>query len=61
VRSADSEAWFTCAVTLGNINVMQLAVGKTHEAFNDEGTLKDAKLHVGVEGLGLSSFSSYRK
>ena len=41
---------------LGNINVIvlpsQIAVTKAHEAFNDDGTLKDAKQQASVEGLG---------
>jgi NAD(P)H-dependent FMN reductase len=41
---------------LGNINVIvlpgQVAVSKAHEAFNADGTLKDAKQHASVEGLG---------
>ena len=41
---------------LGNINVIvlpeQIAVSKAHEAFNPDGTLKDAKQQAGVEGLG---------
>ena len=41
---------------LGNINVIvlpeQIAVAKVHEALNADGTLKDAKLQAGVEGLG---------
>ena len=41
---------------LGNVNVIvlpeQLAVSKAHEAFNPDDTLKDAKLHAGIENLG---------
>ena len=41
---------------LGNINVIvlpeQLAVSKANDAFNADGTLKDAKLHAGIEKLG---------
>ena len=41
---------------LGNINVIvlpdQLAISKAHEAFNADGSLKDAKMQAGVEGLG---------
>lgn len=41
---------------LGNINVIilpdQIAVSRAFEAFNDDGTLKDAKQQAGVEGLG---------
>jgi NAD(P)H-dependent FMN reductase len=41
---------------LGNINVIvlpdQLAISKAHEAFNADGSLKDAKMQTGVEGLG---------
>ena len=43
---------------LGNINVLvlpqQLAISKAHEAFNDDGTLKDAKQQAGIENLGKS-------
>jgi chromate reductase, NAD(P)H dehydrogenase (quinone) len=47
---------------LGNIGVMvlpdQIAVAQAHEAFNPDGTLKDPKRQVGIEGLGktLASF-----
>jgi NAD(P)H-dependent FMN reductase len=41
---------------LGNINVIvlpeQIAVSKAHEAFNADGTLKDAKQQAGIESLG---------
>jgi chromate reductase, NAD(P)H dehydrogenase (quinone) len=41
---------------LGNIGVLlipdQIAVSRAFEAFNDDGTLKDAKLQTAVEGLG---------
>ena len=41
---------------LGNIGVIvlpdQIAVAKAHEAFNPDGTLKDPKRQVGIEGLG---------
>ena len=41
---------------LGNIQATvlpdQIAVSRAHEAFNDDGTLKDAKQQAGVEGLG---------
>jgi NAD(P)H-dependent FMN reductase len=52
---------------LGNINVIvlpqQLAVSKAHEAFNTDGTLKDAKQQAGIEGLGagLAGFLSKLK
>jgi len=40
----------------GNINVIalpdQLAISKAHEAFNTDGSLKDAKMQAGIEGLG---------
>ncbi len=43
---------------LGNINAIvlpgQVAVSRAFEAFNDDGTLKDAKLQTGVEGLGIT-------
>ena len=47
---------------LGNIGVIvlpdQIAVAKAHEAFNADGSLKDAKQQAGIEGLGhtLASF-----
>jgi chromate reductase, NAD(P)H dehydrogenase (quinone) len=41
---------------LGNINVIvlpeQIAVTKAHEAFNADGSLKDAKMQASIEGLG---------
>lgn len=41
---------------LGNIQVLvlpdQIAVGKAHEAFNADGSLKDAKQQAAVAGLG---------
>lgn len=41
---------------LGNINVIvlpqQIAVNRAHEAFNDDGTLKDANQHAAIENLG---------
>jgi chromate reductase, NAD(P)H dehydrogenase (quinone) len=41
---------------LGNIGVLvlpdQLAIAKAHEAFNDDGSLKNAKQQAGIEGLG---------
>jgi NAD(P)H-dependent FMN reductase len=41
---------------LGNINVLvipdQLAVPRAHEAFNPDGTLKDAKQQASIEKLG---------
>jgi NAD(P)H-dependent FMN reductase len=43
---------------LGNINVIvlpdQLAIGRAFEAFNADGSLKDAKLQAGALGLGSS-------
>src|SRR5258708_3668183 len=47
---------------LGNIGVIvlpdQIAVGKAHEAFQPDGSLKDPKQQAGIEGLGkaLASF-----
>jgi NAD(P)H-dependent FMN reductase len=47
---------------LSNIGVIvlpdQIAVAKAHEAFNADGSLKDAKHQAGIEGLGhtLASF-----
>ncbi len=50
---------------LGNINVIvlpgQLAVSKANEAFNDDGTLKDAKLQAGIEGLGTTLTAFLKK
>lgn len=41
---------------LGNIRVIvlpeQIAVSRAHDAFNPDGSLKDAKQHAGIEGLG---------
>ena len=41
---------------LGNLGVIvlpdQIAVAQAHEAFNPDGTLKDPKRQVGIEGLG---------
>jgi NAD(P)H-dependent FMN reductase len=41
---------------LGNIGVIvlpdQIAVSKAHDAFAEDGTLKDAKQQAGIEGLG---------
>lgn len=41
---------------LGNINVLvmpeQIAIPKAHEAFNPDGSLKNAKQQAAVEGLG---------
>jgi len=41
---------------LGNINVIvlpeQVAISKAHEAFNEDGSLKDAKMQASIEGLG---------
>lgn len=43
---------------LGNISVIvlpeQIAVPRAFEAFNDDGTLKDAKMQAGIERLGAS-------
>ena len=50
---------------LGNIQVLvlpdQVAVMKAHEAFNDDGTLKDAKQQAAVEGLGKKLAEVLRK
>ena len=50
---------------LGNIGVIvlpgQVAVVRAHEAFNDDGTLKDAKQQAGVEGLGKTLAEFLRK
>jgi chromate reductase len=41
---------------LGNIQVIvlphQIAVSKAHEAFNEDGSMKDAKQQASIEGLG---------
>ena len=41
---------------LGNIGITvlpdQIAVSKAYEAFNDDGSLKDAKQQAGIKGLG---------
>ncbi|CAG0995690.1 FMN reductase [Phycisphaerales bacterium] len=43
---------------LGNISVIvlpqQFALGKAHEAFNEDGSLKDAKARDTVEGIGAA-------
>jgi NAD(P)H-dependent FMN reductase len=43
---------------LGNIKVIvlpdQLAISRAHEAFNADGTLKDAKQQAGIERLGAT-------
>ena len=52
---------------LGNIGVIvlpdQIATSRAHEAFNTDGSLKDAKQQSGIEGLGkgLSDFISKLK
>lgn len=50
---------------LGNIGVIvlpdQIAVPKAHEAFDDAGQLRDAKLRDGVHGLGRTLASTVRK
>ena len=52
---------------LGNIGVFvipdQIAVSRAFEAFNEDGTLKDAKLQVSIEGLGkkLTIFATKMK
>ncbi len=49
---------------LGSINVIvlpqQLAISKAHEAFDEAGTLKDAKMHAGIENLG-KDFAGFLK
>jgi NAD(P)H-dependent FMN reductase len=41
---------------LGNLGVLvlpqQLAIARAFEAFAEDGSLKDAKLHAGIQGLG---------
>jgi chromate reductase len=39
----------------------QIAVAKAHEAFNADGSLKDAKQHAGIEGLGYTLASILMK
>jgi chromate reductase len=43
---------------LGNIGVLvlpdQLAISKAHEAFHDDGNLKDARQHAAAEAIGES-------
>ena len=50
---------------LGNIGVLvlpdQIAVAKAHEAFNPDGTLKDAKQQAAIEGLGAKLCGVLRK
>ena len=50
---------------LGNIGVVvlpdQLAISRAFEAFNADGTLKDAKLQAGVEGLGKTLAAFLKK
>lgn len=50
---------------LGNINVLvlpdQVAVMRAHEAFNEDGSLKDAKQQEAVEGLGARLTDVLRK
>lgn len=50
---------------LGNIHVFvlpdQIAVMRAHEAFNEDGTLKDAKQQAAVEGLGKKLADVLRK
>ena len=50
---------------LGNIHVLvlpgQVTVAKAHEAFNDDGTLKDAKKQAAVEKLGATLTQTVRK
>ena len=50
---------------LGNIHVLvlpgQVTVAKAHEAFNDDGTLKDAKKQAAVEKLGATLTQTMRK
>jgi chromate reductase, NAD(P)H dehydrogenase (quinone) len=50
---------------LGNIKVMvlpdQIAVVKAHEAFNADGTLKDAKQQAAVEKLGATVAGMLKK
>ena len=50
---------------LGSIGVIvlpdQIAVAKAHEAFNPDGTAKDPKRQVGIEGLGKTLASVLTK
>lgn len=50
---------------LGNIGVIvlpgQLAIPRAHEAFNEEGTLKDAKMQTQLEGIAKALTSTVGK
>jgi NAD(P)H-dependent FMN reductase len=50
---------------LGNIKVLvlpdQIAVSKAYEAFNPDGSLKDAKQHTAVEKLGATLAATLAK
>ena len=50
---------------LGNIKVIvlpdQVAVPKAHEAFSDDGSLKDPKQQASVEGLGATVATDRRQ
>lgn len=50
---------------LGNIRVLvlpnQISIPKAHEAFHDDGTLKDAKKQAAVENLGATLTQTLRK
>jgi hypothetical protein len=50
---------------LGNIKVLvlpdQIAVSKAHEAFNPDGSLKDAKQHAAIGKLGAALAATLAK
>jgi chromate reductase, NAD(P)H dehydrogenase (quinone) len=55
----------TVRMILGNIKVLvlpdQVAIPKAHEAFNDHGTLKDAKQQESIEKLAAEVATTIRK
>lgn len=55
----------TVRAVLGNIGTIvlpqQVAVSKAHEAFADDGSLKDAKKHASIEKLGADLASFLRR
>jgi NAD(P)H-dependent FMN reductase len=55
----------TVRAILGNIGVIvlpdQIAVSKAHEAFAADGSLKDAKMQAGIEGLGRGLVECLKK
>lgn len=55
----------TLRMILGNIRVLvlpdQLALSKAHEAFNSDGSLKDATMQQGIQRLGATLAETLRK